>query len=227
MTSPKLEREAALPLQNRIDPFGRPHAVGARGLFTGNRGVIHNAETKTLLSRRWTTKAWIVCSLDHPAGRRREPMGRNTPSGGAGWTELFFLDEVTALAAGHRPCFFCRRAAAEEFRHRFVLGNGLDESSAPAMDAILHRQRLASGGSLTVLSSDAIAALPEGTMIGVGEQALALHGGSAFPWSFAGYGKAQAVPKTAALLTPTSTVAALKAGFSPAWHPSAQLAAKA
>ena len=98
-----------MPLQNRVDPFGAIHAVDARGLFTGNRGIIHDPATKTLLKRRWTTKAWIICTCEYK-GRRREVMGRNGPNGGACWTELFFLDEVTALAAGHRPCFTCRRS---------------------------------------------------------------------------------------------------------------------
>ena len=108
-----------MPLQNRVDPFGDIHAVPERGAFTGNRGVIHDPATKTLLKRRWATRAWIVCDLVHPRGVRREPMGRNAPSGNAGWTELFFLDEVTALAAGHRPCFYCRRARAADFAGRF------------------------------------------------------------------------------------------------------------
>ena len=100
-----------MPMQNRVDPIGSIRAVEARGMFTGNRGVIHNPATKTLLGRRWTTKAWIICARESK-GKRREVMGRNAPGGGAGWTELFFLDEVTALAAGHRPCFTCRRAEA-------------------------------------------------------------------------------------------------------------------
>ena len=86
-----------MPLQNRIDPFGDIHAVAARGMFTGNRGVIHDPMTCSLLKRRWTTKAWIICLWEF-RDRRRQVMGRNSPSGHAGWTELFFLDEVTALA---------------------------------------------------------------------------------------------------------------------------------
>jgi hypothetical protein len=97
------------PLQNRVTPFGDVVAIAQRGLFIGNRGIIHDPATKTLLGRRWTTKAWLVCVLDYK-GRHREVMG------GRSWTELFFLDEAVALAAGHRPCFFCRRAAAEAFR---------------------------------------------------------------------------------------------------------------
>ena len=119
-----------MPLQNRVDPFGDIHAVDARGLFTGNRGIIHDPETKTLLRKRWTTKAWIICSCEYK-GVRREPMGRNGPNGKAGWTELFFLDEVTALAAGHRPCFLCRREQAKEFAACFAKGCKLSSSHRP------------------------------------------------------------------------------------------------
>ena len=116
-----------MPLQNRVDPFGDIHAVSARGLFTGNRGIIHDPATRTLLGRRWTTKAWIICACEYK-GRRREPMGLNGRKGGAGWTELFFLDEVTALAAGHRPCFTCRREAAKAYAAAFGEAFGVDEA---------------------------------------------------------------------------------------------------
>ncbi|MCO5160349.1 MAG: hypothetical protein M9939_04390 [Mesorhizobium sp.] len=137
-----------MPLQNRVDPFGEIQAVAARGMFTGNRGLIHDPVTKTLLKRRWTTKAWIICECEF-RGRKREVMGRNAPSGGAGWTELFFLDEVTALAAGHRPCFYCRRERAVEFARCFAARQGRETISAPEMDAVLHRERWASGGRAT------------------------------------------------------------------------------
>ncbi|TIM68904.1 MAG: hypothetical protein E5Y58_17620, partial [Mesorhizobium sp.] len=93
-----------MPLQNRVDPFGVIHAVPERGLFMGNRGIIHDPETKTLLKKRWALQAWIICVCEF-RDVRREPMGRNRQShdqsgGKAGWTELFFLDEVIALAAG-------------------------------------------------------------------------------------------------------------------------------
>ena len=91
-----------MPLQNRVDPFGAIHAVETRGLFTGNRGVIHDPATRTLLRRRWSTKAWIICACEYK-GKRRTVMGRNTRSGNPVWTDVFFPDEVTALAAGHRP----------------------------------------------------------------------------------------------------------------------------
>lgn len=207
-----------MPLQNRVDPFGAIHAAPGRGLFTGNRGVIHDPETRTLLKRRWTTRAWIICTLDHPRGVKREPMGRNAPSGGAGWTELFFLDEATALAAGHRPCFYCRRAAAEAFRRCFAEGNRLDDASAPAIDAILHRQRLAP--SPGALSAEEIEDLPDGAMVAASGRVLALHRGRAFAWRFSGYGAAEKLPPAARLITPPATVAALRAGFTPVWHPS-------
>lgn len=194
-----------MPLQNRVDPFGAIHAVYSRGLFTGNRGVIHDPETKTLLSRRWTTKAWIICDLVHPRGTGREPMGRDAPSGGAGWTELFFLDEVTALAAGHRPCFYCRREAATRFQQCFGAAN------APAMDVVLHRERLGAPPA-------AAANLTDGAMIAAGNAAYAVRAGKASRWSFDGYGRPEPLPEAAHLLTPLSTVAALRAGYRPVWH---------
>lgn len=200
-----------MPLENRVDPFGAIHAAASRGLFTGNRGAIHDPATKTLLSRRWTTKAWIVCTLVHPRGRRREPMGRNAPSGGAGWTELFFLDEVTALAAGHRPCFYCRREEAQWFQRCFAS----ERVSAPQMDAALHGERMAGKPHLDATD---IATLPDGAMIAVGDRAFALRGGAALPWSFAGYGMAQQLPDSARLLTPVSTVEALHRGYRQIWH---------
>ena len=200
-----------MPLQNRVDPFGDIHAEAGRGLFTGNRGVIHDPETKTLLSRRWTTKAWIICTLVHPRGKKREAMGRNTPSGKAGWTELFFLDEVTALAAGHRPCFYCRRDEADAFRRAF----SPDMPGATAMDAILHAQRTMAG---PVLGMEEIAALPDGSMIAVGDTALTMRGGKALRWGFSGYRQAKELPDAARLLTPRATVEAFKAGYRPVWH---------
>src|SRR5579872_3040426 len=138
-----------MPLQNRVTPFGDIVAIKQRGTFIGNRGIIHDPATRTLLGRRWTTKAWLVCLL-HYKGRRREVMSRRS------WTELFFLDEAVALAAGHRPCFYCRRQAAEAFRAAWARGRGSACSTssisgasgnadprplaqaAPEMDDVLH-----------------------------------------------------------------------------------------
>jgi hypothetical protein len=117
-------RSGRSPLQNRVTPFGDVVAIAQRGLFIGNRGIIHDPATKTLLGRCWTTKAWLVCVLDYK-GRHREVMGGRT------WTELFFLDEAVALAAGHRPCFFCRRRDAEAFRAAWAKAKGGKTPLAP------------------------------------------------------------------------------------------------
>ena len=101
----------------------------------GNRGIIHDPATRRLLRRRWTSKAWIICLCAFKGVRRRVMGGRS-------WTELFFLDEATALAAGHRPCFFCRREAAEAFRAAWAKGNGGAKPRAAEMDETLHRERL-------------------------------------------------------------------------------------
>jgi len=213
-----------MPLQNRVDPFGAIHAVPERGLFMGNRGIIHDPETKTLLKKRWALQAWIICV---PALRdvRREPMGRNRPGGKAGWTELFFLDDVTALAAGHRPCFFCRRERATDFVDRFGRAFGVAEPRAPMIDKRLHRERLASGGRPSTVTVPELRGLPDGTMIAHGDNAYALRAGKARKWSFAGYADPIAFDRFAGsslrLLTPATTIAVLRQGFAPVWHPTA------
>src|SRR6476660_9075634 len=106
-----------MPLQNRVTPFGEIVAIAQRGMFMGNRGIIHDPQTRTLLARRWVTKAWITCACAYK-GVRRNVMSTHS------WTELFFLDEATALAAGHRPCFFCRRDGAMRFCVAWGRGNG-------------------------------------------------------------------------------------------------------
>ncbi|WP_159589627.1 hypothetical protein [Chelativorans xinjiangense] len=212
-----------MPLQNRVDPFGAIHAVPDRGLFTGNRGVIHDPATRTLLSRRWTTRAWIVCECAF-GNQRREVMGKNSRSGGAGWTELFFLDEVTALAAGHRPCFYCRRERALSFARCFAGGKGR-RAAAPEMDARLHKERRASGGAVIPLEPVQLPALPEGTMVESAGRAYALRGGRLLPWAFTGYGAPGGTdrsPGPFTLITPPSTVAALASGYRPVWHDTAR-----
>ena len=209
-----------MPLRNRVDPFGAIHAVPDRGLFTGNRGIIHDPETRTLLKKRWALPAWIICVCEF-RNVRREPMGRNRPGGKAGWTELFFLDEVTALAAGHRPCFFCRRERATDFVARFGEAFGIAEPRAPMVDKRLHKERLASGGQATKLTSAKLAALPNGTMIVAGNRPYALRDGAALRWSFGGYrpGIDLHAPELGdpLMITPPTTMAVLRAGYRPVW----------
>jgi hypothetical protein len=214
-----------MPLQNRVDPFGAIHAVPERGLFTGNRGIIHDPETKTLLKKRWALQAWIICTCDF-RNVRREPMGRNRKGDDhsgykAGWTELFFLDEVTALAAGHRPCFFCRRERAKDFVGRFGNAFGIAEPRAPQVDKRLHKERLTSGGRATRLGPETLADLPDGTMISSGGRPYALSDGIALPWSFGGYQPAIRLDALELadpfIITPPTSVVVLRAGYKPVW----------
>lgn len=194
------QRSSDLP-QNRVDPFGALHFSPARGTLMGNRGGrFHDAEQK-LGARRWASKAWIICLCDFK-NRQRQVWGD-------GYTELFFLDEVTALSAGHRPCFECRRSDAVAFKIAF------GATSAPDMDNILHQQRL---GARQMLP---IEALPDGVMIAHGGAAFVLRGRAMLRWSFGGYVGAQPRPGgLAEVLTPPGTVAALR-HYTPQFHPSA------
>lgn len=203
-----------MPLQNRVTPEGHIIVDPHRGLFTGNRGIIHDPATKTLLKKRWSTPAWLTCVLEF-RGRRRKVMARSS------WTELFFLDEATAFAAGHRPCFFCRRDDANRFRAAWEAGNGLKDVLAPEMDATLHRERFASSKKLHPLPMK-VEKLPDGTMVQDGGDSFLIAQGRALLWSPAGYTLAARALDHAMLLTPPSTLRAFAAGYRPLLHPSAR-----
>jgi hypothetical protein len=199
-------------LQNRVTPFGDIVAIPQRGMFTGNRGIIHDPATKTLLHKRWASKAWLVCVCDYK-GRRRQVMG------GRSWTELFFLDEAVALAAGHRPCFFCRRAAAVAFRAAWAAGKGAKEPSARDMDAVLHQERMQHGQKLIHVIPGPLSKLPDGAVVAASGSAFTIVGGQAFRWTEQGYQGQQEIRHADGLLTPPSTFAALRAGYRPVLHP--------
>jgi hypothetical protein len=200
------------PLQNRVTPFGDVIAIAQRGRFIGNRGIIHDPVTKTLLGRRWTTKAWLVCVLDYK-GRHREVMA------GRSWTELFFLDEAVALAAGHRPCFFCRPAAAEAFRTAWGKAHGQKAPLAPEIDAVLHKERLDGRGKRIHAVPGSIGELPDGAVISAAGEAYTIARGRAFRWSEQGYRAARQIPLADGLLTPPSTLLAIRVGYRPVLHP--------
>ena len=199
-------------LQNRVDPFGALIATSARGTLFGNRGGRFHRDDRTLGLRRWASRQWICCVLAFKQ-RRHDVWGR-------GYTDLFFLDEVTALAAGHRPCFECRRADAKSFAASWARAKRSGVPRAPDMDVVLQAERLDGRAKrLHVMRFDD---LPDGTFVALGDAAFALRGKTLLRWSPSGYADARARPRgTANVLTPPSIVAALRAGFSPRWHPSA------
>jgi len=139
--------------------------------------------------------------------------------GGRSWTELFFLDEAVALAAGHRPCFFCRRRDAEAFRAAWATATGGGVPRAAEMDAVLHAERLDRGRKRVHPIPGPVDELPDGTVIAAEGQAYTIAQGRAFRWTERGYEAAPQIPRAAGLLTPPSTVSALRAGYRPALHP--------
>jgi len=203
-----------MPLQNRVTPTGDIIATSHRGLFTGNRGIIHDPATKTLLKKRWSSPAWITCVCEF-RGWRRKVMGTRS------WTELFFLDEATAFAAGHRPCFFCRREDANRFRVAWEEGNGARGVRAREIDAVLHGERLERGKKRLHPLPMPVTQLPDGAMVQQHDESFMIVQGGALQWSMAGYQKAEAALDDAMLLTPPSTIRALSAGYRPVLHPSA------
>jgi hypothetical protein len=203
-----------MPLQNRVTPSGDIVSTPQRGLFTGNRGIIHDPATKTLLNRRWSSKAWITCTCEF-RGRRRDVMGTRS------WTELFFLDEATAFAAGHRPCFYCRRGDANRFRAAWEKGNGVRGVRATEIDTVLHRERLDGRNKRLHGLPMSLDALPDGTMVQAGEESYLIAQGRTLLWSWGGYREAQHRITDAKLFTPPSTLRALASGYRPVLHPSA------
>jgi hypothetical protein len=204
-----------MPLQNRVTPTGDIIATPHRGMFTGNRGIIHDPATKTLLTRRWASRAWLTCVCEF-RGRRRDVMA------GRSWTELFFLDEATALAAGHRPCFFCRRDDANRFRAAWEAGNGLKDILADEIDTMLHRERLDGRAKRMHKLPAPMMRLADGAMVALGGESYLVTKGELLRWSFDGYHRANASTGAAMLLTPPSTLRALDAGYRPMLHPSAE-----
>jgi hypothetical protein len=202
-----------MPLQNRVDPFGDIIDLPMRGLFIGNRGIIHDPETRTLTTKRWTSKAWLVCRCEYK-NTRRDVMATRS------WTELFFFDEATALAAGHRPCFQCRRQDADLFRAAWAKGNGKPLPSAGDIDAVLHRERLQSRRKRVNMLLSPLDELPDGAMITAGGNAYLTMNGQPYRWRAQGYEHATTLPFVDGLLTPPSTLRALKAGYRPLLHPS-------
>lgn len=205
-----------MPLQNRVDPYGRLQAVAARGAWMGNRGVLHDAAKQIVAA--WRTQRWITCELSFK-GRRRDVFAPNR------YSELFFVDEATSLAAGHRPCAECRRSRFKEFRAAWDSGRGDREASrhpsADEIDRVLHSERVQRGGGKSTYEAVS-SSLPSGVLMEHEGRVYLQWAGGVRPWSFAGYGPSTAMsPAEVRVLTPRSIVRAIEAGFVPQVHESA------
>ncbi|MEM7118613.1 MAG: hypothetical protein AAF614_39715 [Chloroflexota bacterium] len=205
--------------QNRVTPFGDIVAVSARGLFMGNRGILHNEKQE--VERPFRLKAWIICKLEFK-GRRRPIMSPGR------YTELFFLDEATALAAGHRLCYECQRDRSLAFRAAWVAGNPqYVDSPNPkisVIDNVLHAERMTKSWYVKDRRKKtydaAIDTLPDGTFIVQDGTPLLVWNQFLYPWTPAGYEAPQPRPQSGSftVLTPPSTVAALSYGYIPVLH---------
>jgi hypothetical protein len=206
-----------LPLQNRVTPLSELVSDPARGLVYGNRGCLHDADGR--IRRRYNGKRWIACRLEF-RDRHRTPLqqpGR--------YTELFFLDEATAFAAGHRPCAECRR---EDYDRLSEIWSRLypGQIGADAVDAQLHGERVDPDSRAQRRHEAAIAALPDGTLVLHESEPFLVLGRELRRWTPAGYAKRTPRPVRgdAIVLTPPSLVAVLRAGWQPLvplLHPSA------
>jgi hypothetical protein len=206
-----------VPLQNRVTPLGALIADPARGLVYGNRGCLHDRAGR--IRRRYSGRRWIACRLEF-RGWHREPLmqpGR--------FTELFFLDEATAFAAGHRPCALCRRADYDRFAAQWAQIHS-DQVGADAIDVQLHGERVEPGTRGQRHHDAALDELPDGAFVMHGGTPHLVLGAELLRWTAGGYTSHDPRPAgaRARLITPPSLTAILRAGWEPAVplvHPSA------
>jgi hypothetical protein len=214
--------------RNRVTPHGELIAVPDRGMFWGNRGALLDGQGQ--LARYSRGRAWLTCVLSYKGIRRQQwTPGR--------LTELFFLDEATALAAGHRPCGECRYRDYQAFKRCWATAFGGGVPGVAEIDARLHADRLLAPGARRDRFAGAavrrtyLAApgeLPDGAMVSVDSAACLVLGGRLLAWTPGGYQLQGAsfsrVAGDVAVITPRATVAVLAAGYRPVLHPSAQRA---
>ncbi|MBO9730221.1 MAG: hypothetical protein J7623_16395 [Chitinophaga sp.] len=198
-------------LQNRVDPYGRLIFTQARGAWMGNRGILHDEQQQVL--RPFKLKAWITCVLEFK-NRHRTVMAPHR------YTELFFRDEATSFAAGHRPCYECRRADYNRFKTYWLKGNPEydfdDRVSIQEIDKILHRERITPRLE-KVTYIDTLLQLPDGCFIVYEQQPCLVYEQALYRWSPDGYTKKDCFPKDeqVQVLTPLSVVSAFRAGYNP------------
>ena len=215
--SPGRER-TKLPLQNRVDPWGNLNAVPDRGAWLGNRGVLHDDSGRVVAP--WRHKAWVTCRLEFK-GRHREVFSPHR------YSELFFLDEATAFAAGHRPCGECRRERYDEFKALWCCAMGLgDPRGVPVglIDRQLHAERARRGGG-KVTHEVTFGEVPAGAFIEHDGGAWLVWGGGLHLWSPGGYSQPglTLTPQTrVAMLTPQSVAELFRRGLVPQVHPTAE-----
>jgi hypothetical protein len=202
-----------MPRQNRVTPDGMLIAVPDRGLFWGNRGSLHDSGGQ--LVRYSRGKAWAICVLSFKA-RRRELWAPGR------LTELFFLDEATGLAAGHRPCGECRYQDYQAFKRAWAVAFGGGVPGVAEIDARMHADRLVRPGVRRSYSAR-LSSLPDGVMVSVEGTPFLVWGGGLLAWTPGGYRSSGQSPAegTVTVITPRATVAVLAAGYRPVIHPSA------
>jgi hypothetical protein len=202
-----------VPLQNRVSPGGEFLAVPARGTLMGNRGILHDDQRHIV--RDSQVRRWIACRLEF-RGRRRQVMRPGS------YTELFFLDEATAFAAGHRPCAECRHADYLRFAAAWRTAFPDQQSSAEAMDARLHAERRVGPWTKRTFCSP-LSDLPVGAFVALDDACCLVVEDGLLRWSPEGYvGRVPHAPHQAVtVLTPRSLLNVFRAGYQPAVHPSA------
>lgn len=203
-----------MPLQNRVTPLSDLIAVPDRGTFTGNRGILHTPDKRIV--RYNVGRRWIICQLEFK-GWHWEIMKPNR------WTQLFFLDEATALSAGHRPCATCRYQHYQRFRRCWATAHGGPVPSADQLDLVLHGDRL-SRPRTKRLVREPIDSLADGVFILADEEPWLVWGAQLLHWTPGGYDRATSRPlkEDVPLLTPRCTARTIAAGYAPALHPSAR-----
>ncbi len=198
-----------MPEQNRVTPQGEIVAIPLRGAWTGNRGVVHDGHQ---IVRSHASDLWITCALEF-RGRWREQWLPHR------YTHLFFHDEAVSFAAGHRPCAECRREDYRSYQRAWAEGNGATIPGAKEMNAQLHRERIVPGTHRRRFHDLPWAGLPDGTFVLLdgpdGENPAIVLGGTVVPWTREGYAAPAPRPRagSATVITPPSTVAALRAGY--------------
>ena len=198
---------SSAPKQNRVTPMGEIVAIAPRGAWAGNRGILHEGVD---VIRFHQSAMWIICALRHKDLQLRQWAPGH-------FTVLYFHDEAVALAAGHRPCAVCRRRAYNEYREAWAASRGGSVPLAQDIDRQLHRERIFRGSHRRRLHMSSWSVVPGGAFVLVDGQPAVVLGDAVVPWTIHGYADARPRPDDGPveLITPPSTVEALRNGYRP------------